>query len=128
MLAMEKRVKMLEDLLLNFAGMVVGEPGELQRVARTIETRASREFEEDNKVLSPERRSKAMQRIGRHFRTDERVQHTQVMKSVQGMISSDEFHFLMADLARKGEIKIIKEVPERGKPTTYYQAIRTQPS
>lgn len=124
---LEARVSRLENMLLNFAAMVVGSPGELERVVSTIEARKAQEFVVPALNIDPEKRSKAMHKIARLVMGNSQVSHSDVVREVQSILKAKQITALMAELASKGEIKIIKVAAAQGKPTTYYEHIARRP-
>ena len=124
---LEARIARLESVLLNFAAGIAGTPGELERVANTLEMRAESEFRKGNEAdIDPDTRAKAIHKIARKLIGNGPVSHSDVMRMVQGILNARQLQSLMIDLAAKGEVKIIKSTPERGKPTTFYEHISRQ--
>lgn len=121
--ALEKRIAKLEELLANFAGMVVGSPGELQRVMNTIEVRRANDIHEPPVVIDDMKRLKAVRKLADMIIGGGQVAHSDVIKAVQGIVTARQFQAIVADLAGKGEIKIIKVPAGKGKPTTYYEYV-----
>jgi len=118
--ALERRVAALEGMLQNFAAMIVGTPGELERVASTIEVRKVAEVD---LPISEEKHAKAIQKIGRLLIGAGQVSHSDVVRACQGFLTAREVRTIMSELASKGEVKITLLSPERGKPTTCYEHI-----
>ncbi|MCY0150899.1 hypothetical protein OEG84_25165 [Hoeflea sp. G2-23] len=120
--ALETRIEKLEQLLASFAGMIVGAPGELQRVADTIEIRSRADA--DPVEIDHDRRVRAVHKIASLLTGNGAVDHSVIVRATQSIVSTAQLHSIIADLAGKGELKIIKSKPARGKPTTSYERIR----
>lgn len=120
--ALESRIEKLEQLLASFAGMIVGAPGELQRVADTIEIRSRAQNVQTD--VDPKKRIHAVHKIASLLTGNGAVDHSVIVRATQSIVSTAQLHSIIADLAGKGELKIIKSKPARGKPTTSYERIR----
>lgn len=121
--ALEKRVSRIEEMLANFAGMVVGSPGELQRILDTIEVRKAHDIQSPPIVIDEMKRLKAVRKLAEMIMHGGQASHSDVIKAVQGIVTARQLQAIVADLAGKGEIKIIKVHADKGKPATFYEYV-----